>query len=315
MLKKILFYIFLLLLLSWGLQFFIYTGIRKNESGLFDKFNKIFHEENNYDVLFVGSSRAECHFNPKIFDSITGYNSYNIGISGSNNSFTYGIYKAYLSKSKAPKYAIMNIDYQFAHESSDTIYEFPRFFPYLDNEILFNELNKRDKRFFLFKYLPPYAIAFLGDKYFNIALRGYSNNPSSYDEQCYKGFQSINPLNYKDLENEDTCKYKAWILKENSDYLDSIISISKDKNIELIFVVSPLHKNGIKRVKNVGEVISQFGAIAQKNNILFMNYHLDSISNDDTNFADFYHMKNKGATLFSKKFSSDFIRSKGAKTN
>jgi len=96
-LKKIILYFLILSSLAYLVRFILHEGIRKNKVGLFDKFNEVFHQKNYHELIFVGSSRAECHFNPRVFDSITGLNSYNIGVSGSNNSFTYGILKSYLS--------------------------------------------------------------------------------------------------------------------------------------------------------------------------------------------------------------------------
>lgn len=305
-LKKILFYTLLIVVLSWILDLVIFEGIRKNKQGLYDKLNRIFTRENDYDLLIIGSSRAECHFDPKIIDSITAYNSFNIGLSGSNNSFTYGIYKTYLSKSKPPKIVVMNIDFHFAHESSDTIYEFPRYFPYLDNELLFKELKSRDSRFYAFKYLPLYKLAFMGDKYLNIAARGYLDKPGIYDADCYKGFQGINPIQFKDLSKEDSGSYNASILKENIDYLDSIISLTKKMNAEIFFVISPTYVKGSKRIINLDEQLTAFENLAKEREVPFMNFTNDSICYDPTVFADFYHMKKKGAQLFSRQFSYRF---------
>lgn len=305
-LKKIIFYFFVLTALSFVLRFFIHEGLRKNQSGVFDKLNIIFHQTNLHEVLFIGSSRAECHFNTKLFDSITGLKSYNMGISGSNNSFTYGIFKSYLSNHPSPKIAIMNIDFHFAHQGSDTIYEFPRFFPYLDNKVLYDELVKRNKRFFAFKYIPFYSLPFLGEKYLNNCFRGYMNRPSTYDLSMYQGFQYINPIEYKKINYTDTISYTATILKENLDYLDSIIYVCKEKNIKLFFVVSPTHQIVSKRIKNIGDHIGKFQSIAGQNHIPFMNYTNDSICANDKYFADLYHMKKEGADLFTVKFSKDF---------
>lgn len=312
--KKITLYFFLLSGAMFGLRFFIHNGIRHNKAGLFNKFNTVFLQNDYHEVIFVGSSRAECHFDPSVFDSITGLKSYNIGVSGSNNSFTYGILKAYLSNNrKPPKMAIMNIDYHFAHESSDTIYEFPRFFPYLSNEVLYSELVKRDKRFFAFKYVPYYSLPFLGEKYLNVALRGYTGNLSDYDKSCYKGFQFINPIEYKTINHADTVSYSATILKENMDYLDSTIRLCNSKNIQLCFVVSPAHSIVSKRIKNFEEHIGKFKSIADAANVPFLDYSLDSVCVRDEFFADPYHMKLEGARYFSTKFSRDFTGLKIAK--
>ncbi|MDP2385112.1 MAG: hypothetical protein Q8M29_01955 [Bacteroidota bacterium] len=304
--KKIVFYTLLIVILSWLLEYAVLNGIRKNKIGLYNKFNRIFHQQNNYDLLIIGSSRAEGHFNTKIIDSIVGCNSFNIGISGSNNAFTYGIYKTYLSKSKAPKIVVMNIDFHFSHHSSDTIYEFPRYFPYLDNEILYNELKQRDPRFYLFKYMPLYKLAFMGDKYLNIAARGYTGKPGIYDWDCYKGFQAINPIQFKDISKEDTSTYKGIILKENIDYLDSIISISKKNSTKVYIVVSPTYIKGSKRIVNLEEHMKGFEKVAKEREIPFMDYTKDSICYKGNLFADFYHMKKEGAVRFSSKFANDF---------
>ena len=308
LLKKIVFYTLVIVILSWLLEYAVLNGMRKNRIGIYNKFNRIFHQQNKYDLLIIGSSRAEGHFNTKIIDSIVGCNSFNIGISGSNNAFTYGIYKTYLSKSKAPKIVVMNIDFHFSHHSSDTIYEFPRYFPYLDNKLLYNELKQRDSRFVLFKYIPLYKLAFMGDKYLNIAARGYFDKPGIYDFDCYKGFQAINPIQFKDIAKEDSSPYKGTILKENIDYLDSIISISKKNNTKVYIVVSPTYSKGSKRITNLQEHLQGFEKLAKEREIPFMNYTNDTICYDEKLFADFYHMKKEGAARFSLKFSKDFKR-------
>jgi len=305
-LKKTLVYFIALTALAFVLRFFIHEGLRKNQVGLFDKLNTIFHQSTVHELIFVGSSRAECHFNPQIFDSITGLKSYNIGISGSNNSFTYGILKSYLSNRIAPKIIIMNVDFHLANESSDTIYEFPRFFPYLDNQLLFHELAKRDKRFYAFKYIPFFSLPFLGEKYLNTAFRGYTNHPSTYDLSSHHGFQPIHPIEYKKINKADTISRKVAILQENIDYLDSIINLCELKNSKLYFVVSPTHHIASKRIKNSIQHLGVFEALANQRKIPFINYTNDSICSRDELFADFYHMKKEGADIFTTKFSKEF---------
>lgn len=305
--KKIGLYFVILCSLAFLLRFVLHNGMRANQYGLFDKLNTIFHSTVSHELIFFGSSRAECHFNPRIFDSITGINSYNIGITGSNNSFTYGILKSYLSCRETPKMAIMNIDYHFANQGSDTIFEFPRYFPYLDNEVLFHELVTRDKRFYAFKYIPFYSLPFLGDKYLNSAIRGYSGSKSTYDASCYKGFLYINPIEYRKLDVTDTISYNAVLLKENVDYLDSIVNLCKQKQIKLYFVVTPAFSIAISRIKNFDEHIGKFRKVAEENSIPFFNYSNDTICKQESLFAyDPYHMKKEGADLFTKKFSKEF---------
>ncbi|HWY35544.1 MAG TPA: hypothetical protein VNX68_12935 [Nitrosopumilaceae archaeon] len=270
----------------------------------------MFEQKNDYNTLFIGSSRAECHFNPRIFDSITGLNSFNIGISGSNNAFTYGILKSYLLKSTPPSVIIMNIDFHYSNESSDTIYNFPRYFPYLDHPVLYQELQKRDKRFFWFKYFPFYSLAFTGDKYINASLRGYFNVKSPYDESSFKGNQRIIPLQYKNLDSIPATKYKGVILPENLNYLDSIISLSRKIGSQLYFVISPSYFKGTDRIINIRDHIQRFIDLGEKKHIQVWNYTNDSLCTKKELFADFYHMKSEGCDLFTIQFSNDFLNNK-----
>ncbi|HEY1037852.1 MAG TPA: hypothetical protein VGF30_00525, partial [Bacteroidia bacterium] len=122
---------------------------------------------------------------------------------------------------------------------------------------------------------------------------------------CYKGFQAINPIQFKDLSAEDAGSYKASVLKENRDYLDSIILLSRKNKSKLVFVVSPTYIKGSNRIVNRDEQIQVFGAIAKKNNIPFLDYTDDPICSDELLFADFYHMKKEGAQKFSLVFGRD----------
>ena len=304
--KKIITYTVLILILSYGIRFLLHNGIRKNKEGIFAKFNTVFSEKNDYNTLFIGSSRAECHYNPAIFDSITGFNSYNIGMQGSNNAFTYGVLKSYLVNSKAPQLIIMNLDFHFSNESSDTIYAYPRYFPYLQNSVLYSELQKRDKRFFAFKYFPLYSLAHMGDKYLNSSIRGYLGKKSPYDELMHKGNGKILPLNYTDLDTLPTGKYEGGILPENMDYLDSIVRLGNSINAKIYFVISPTYFKGSERITNLTAHLQRFKDFAKTKNIPVWDYTNDTICSQKELFADFYHMKGEGCDLFTRKFSREF---------
>lgn len=296
----------LTLALSYAVRYVVHAGIRKNQQGIFDKFNTIFLKQNSFNTLFIGSSRAECHFNPFIFDSVTHFNSYNIGMQGSNNAFTFGILKSYLVNSKAPERIIMNLDFHFSNESSDTIYAYPRYFPYLGNNVLYHELQQRDKRFFAFKYFPFYSLAHMSDKYLNSSVRGYFHMPGPYDEAMNKGNGKIIPLNYTNLDTLPETPYEGAILPENIAYLDSIIDLSKKLNCKFYLVVSPTYFKGSARIINLTEHLQKFRDLAKSRNIPFMNYTGDSLCYRKELFADFYHMKGEGCDEFTRKFSRDF---------
>ena len=149
--KRAIAYLSISIFIAYLTREVLYKGVRNNKNGEYHKLTAIFQKHNLYNAIFIGSSRAESHFNPQIIDSITHLNSFNIGIAGATMPIILGCLEAYLQNSKSPKYVIMNIDFQSFDRNKDTIYNFPRYFPYLDNDKLYNSLNKLDARFLFFK--------------------------------------------------------------------------------------------------------------------------------------------------------------------
>src|SRR4051812_41780984 len=108
--KRPLIFILISITLLYVVRAIEYTGIRKNEKGEFAKLRVAFEEKNNFDILIIGSSRAECGFYSPLIDSLTGLHSYNIGMTGAAMPFIRSTLEAYLENSKAPRYVILNLD-------------------------------------------------------------------------------------------------------------------------------------------------------------------------------------------------------------
>src|SRR5882762_1000467 len=99
-LKRSLIFILISLALLYVLRAIEYAGIRKNKKGEFAKLNQAFEEKNNFDILVIGSSRAECEFYTPIIDSATGLHSFNIGMTGAVMPLIRATLEAYLVHSK-----------------------------------------------------------------------------------------------------------------------------------------------------------------------------------------------------------------------
>ena len=82
MIKKIVIYFLLTTLFLYGLRKLHYRGLLKQTAGYYEKYNTAFINKNNFNVIFLGSSRAEMHYNTYIFDSLTKQNSFNLSLAG-----------------------------------------------------------------------------------------------------------------------------------------------------------------------------------------------------------------------------------------
>jgi hypothetical protein len=305
LIKKIAIYIIAFICLLFVYRAFLYTGIKKNKEGIFNKYNELFLKEGNtYEVLFLGSSRAEMHFNPKVFDEVTGLNSYNMGISGASPKISLALLKTYCHQHQKPKHIIFNIDYFSLQNDTDRLNDFPRYFPYLRNSHLRNGLNQIDKRFNSFYYNPLHSLPYTQIEYLSAALHGWLTISGKYDTLMYKGYQTSE---LKKINNNDEPKpIYSFISIKNRGYIDSIVLFTKANNIKLTLVTSPVFGGGKKNVINKSDLTNQLKNISYTNHLSYFDY-TDSLNYQNPQlFADYFHLNRNGALKFSQSISLAF---------
>ena len=306
--KKALVWFFIAVALTYVVRELEYYGIRKNKQGLFAKYNTCFVEKNNFDLLIIGSSRAESHFRPDIIDSATGLNSYNAGMPGATLPFMEGTLEAYLENSEAPKYIILNLDYHRFIASEDTIRSFPGYFPYLGNNALYRKFSEQDKRFPFFKWIPFYSMPYFNSRYFDNAMRGYLNIPGKYDTSYIKGYTPI-PVQYNgDLDTVTYKPYSSFLKPASEKSLHAIIDICHKKNIQLIMVMSPIYYRLTESIVNEKDIASDFQKLSDKENFILIDYSLTPICYNKNLFSDEDHLNRLGALQFSRIFVKDLTQ-------
>jgi hypothetical protein len=303
--KRSAIYILGAVLLTYLLREAEYIGIRMNTQGQFDKYNTLFIDSNDYDVIVIGSSRAESHFRSDIIHDSTELKTFNAGLLGATMPFIEGALEAYLENSKAPQYVILNIDYHMFIASDDTIRHFPSYFPYLSNDALYERFTSRDNRFPFFKTIPFYSLPYCGTKYLNASLRGYFNSPGRYDTTFHGGYSPVSLHAEKDLDSIVIEPYSPWLTNSSWESLQRIINLCKAKNMQLIFVYSPLYSRLSKAISNEAQIISRLNSIAAESKIQCMDYHLSRICYHKDYFSDLDHLNRQGAEVFSLEFASD----------
>jgi hypothetical protein len=305
LINRIVTYTIVFICLLFVYRTFLYSGIKKNKEGVFNKYNELFLKEGNtYDVLFLGSSRAEMHFNPKVFDEITGLNSYNMGMSGASPKISLALLKNYCHQHQNPQYIILNIDYFSLQNDTDRLNDFPRYFPYLGNSYLRNQLTQMDNRFNSFYYNPLHSLPYTQIDYLSTSLHGWLNITGKYDTLMYKGYQTSE---LKEINNKDEPKpIYSFISIKNRQYIDSIILFTKANNIKLTLVTSPVLGGGKKNVLNKLSLSNQLKNIAFKNHIHYFDYTDSTKYQDSQLFADHFHLNRQGAIKLTQSISFTF---------
>lgn len=301
--KKIIIYTLITIGLMYFLQWFIYKGLQLNKEGVYHKYSTIFFKKNIYDALILGSSRAEMHYDTSLLDSLTGLNAFNAGVSGASTKMSYVVLKSYLLNSKIPKTIFLEMDFHISHLKTDTIFNFPRYFCYLSNPILYSELKKIDSRFMQFKYNPFYSLPFSGINSLSPAVHGWLGKSANYDFFYEKGFFKNTIVDYYD--HFEIKRFTGDIHPETRQYLDSFIVFAKRNKCQLVLTISPVFKNAETEVLNKKKIINEFENIAFSNHIDFINLSADStISNHQHFFEDNYHMMLNGAQVYTRKIAT-----------
>lgn len=301
--RRIILSVIAVIVLAYAARELLYYGARQNKIGEYNKLNTMFLDSNRYEAIFIGSSRAESHFNPHIIDSITGLNSYNCGLEGATMPFIYSALKAYLVHSEPPRYAILNMDYYVQKENYDRVHRFPRYFPYLSNHELYKGLEERDCRFPYFRWIAFYSMTYYNQKYLNASVRGLTGYQSDFDQGYVQGYAPLPPGPQIMLDTADYSPYTASPAPIFYQSLDSLIQLCKQKNIQLIFACSPLYYRKLNALQNRKELLDRIGQVARANDIPFIDQNFDEIASQKELFNDPYHLNRYGSRLFSLKFA------------
>lgn len=279
------------------LRYVHYQGLLRQSEGYYAKYKTAFFEENDYSVLFLGSSRAEMHYDMYLFDSITHQNSFNLSLRGATPRVAFAVLKAYLLNSKTPEYLFYEIDIHSLNDNTNEIVNFNNYFCFFSNKTLREEFNKIDDRMIHFYYNPYYSFPFTGVENISTSMHGWFKIPNRTDSLYYKGF--VKELLSPNLIFDSVKKFHVLFNVSKRNYLDSIISICKEKNIQLTLITSPIFGGGQVDLLNKAQIIRQLHNIAKINSVNY--YDMSSLPFCDNRnlFVDHHHLNYNGAKKYS----------------
>jgi hypothetical protein len=314
LIRKTALYFLLLCFGLFGFRFLHYKGLLKQLNGFYGKLNVVFLNQNTYNTLFLGSSRAEMHYDIRCIDSLTSWDSYNVSMAGASPMMAFSVLKIYLNRSASPERVFYEVDLNRLSENYSEIYNFNNYFAYLSDPLVRAELASIDRRMNHFYWNPFYSLPYTGLKNISTSLHGWLNLPNDVDALYYRGFM-------KDTINTHM-QYKAsspalvYLSNHNRNYLDSIVGLCKEKNIHLYLLSSPIFSGGQLDMKNKEHVKRQMEFFAKKNRIPYWDLSSLPFCNRRDLFVDNLHLNAKGAELFSQYFVDYFnTKSRGITLN
>lgn len=247
-------------------------------------------EQTKAEVLIFGSSRANHHYHPVIFENELNLTYYNAGRDGSDLLYHTAVLNAVL-KRYTPKLIILDFDAGQFTINPSSYDRLSSLLPYYGNHPEMQSIIDRKSKFEhykLFSTIYPY-----NSMLFTIAVGNTEYNKTRKGDM--KGYVALNrvwnePLQQKTTWNETNLDtIKIGLFKQ-------FIEECNNRKIKLQVVCSPFYV----KYTNEDKSIEIAKSIAKQNNISFLDYTNNKLFlAHPAYFADMGHLNDKGARIFS----------------
>jgi len=256
------------------------------------------------DIIVVGSSTANHHYYPRVFEDKLKMSYYNTGQDGTTILYHYAILLSILKRYN-PKIVILDVDFGEFEKDQDSYDRLSILLPYYyshpELRPIIRSRSPYEKLKLLSKIYP------FNSMIFSVIIRNsYFNEFNFKRKEDDKGYIPINRSWNKPIQvSTNFTKYELDNYK--IDLFKSFIKKCVESNVTLYTVTSPrfiLQHTKDTSLKIVKKITSKF-------NIPFYNYA------DDTSFwkhpeyyADQLHLNNTGAEIFSNKIVEKIIQNR-----
>lgn len=279
------------LILTLGLLDVLYTTVYLQSNGR-SKIDYLYNSNNKtYDVVFLGSSRVNNHFVPKIF-AAHGYKTFNFGITRSRLEESALMLKMMVERNYKIKNLILQVDLNInTNDHSEAIRSL--FMPYLHQSKTIRDHYRNIPEYNELLYIPFYrymhydARVGFREMYFSLVHK----RTNALDNE---GFYPLVSKEGK-MVPADLSKYSP---KRNVAY-EEIKALCKKNHINLIAMTTPMCMSTINRdyFNHIHEVYPEI-------------HNFENAVTEDKYFATCGHMNKAGAEVFTKIVFNAFFKSK-----
>ncbi|MBP4140503.1 hypothetical protein J3S90_01655 [Flavobacterium sp. P4023] len=283
-LVKIIGVLFLSLVILDGLYTLVFLQ-SKNRGKIETVFNS---GPEKYDVIILGSSRANNHFVSQMFED-KGLKTFNFGISGSHLFETSLLLKLMIERKYKIKNIILDADLSIANfKQSEGVSA--KFLPYIHNSNVIKEHFMSEEDFDALYYIPFYRYIKYENKIgfrevFYTAIHKKTNVLENL------GFYSLSKNKKGNMKND----IRALKPIQNK-YYDEIKKICAENHINLIAVMTPMCSNtkGLDYFEKVKKIYPEI-------------HNYENAVEGDQYFSSCGHMNDAGARLFTTRILNDFF--------
>jgi len=288
-LRRFLFYVLKILLLTIVLAFLmdmVYSfAFRQSKNR--GKVGYIYNSEpKEYDVVILGSSRANNHFVTQMFED-KGLQTFNFGMQGSKLFEADLILKLLLERKNKIKNVIIDVDVTLRSEAKSEGTSL-KFLPFLPSSNAIRKQFESEEEFHNLYYIPFYRyLKYEAKNGFREVFFSLINKKS---KELNNG--GYNALSKSENLNPEVLDYAP----QKNKYYEEIRSVCKSNNINLIAIMTPMCEKvaGIEYFQKVNQIYPEI-------------HNYENVVVEDHYFSSCGHMNDNGARIFTARIIKDFF--------
>lgn len=237
------------------------------------------NENQNYNAVFIGSSRVANHIDTYYLDALTGEKNINLGVEGANYADNLLLLKLFVKNKNTAKKIFLQLDHFYEFNEMSAIANSDAL-PFIRNEIVQSHFKKYDKKYFSYYYFPFYRYLSAD---FKIGFREFFMSAINKKPKIDLNYGYIPKLEIGNLKTPE--ELPKTIAKSNI-FVNEIIQLCSENNIELILFCAPFSSN-IKEISYIDKL-----------KMKYPNLYNYSKTMDDISFSNSTHLNNEGAKKF-----------------
>lgn len=274
---------------------------------LYRPFGKVYSNENNYDMAFIGASQIRAGIDTRQIDKLLGTNSCDYSVAGCMSEGKYSMAKAALEMSNL-KTIVFDMSYFSITKTYDE-YIFDEkllYFPLISGINNKFDTAMRDFSFWDDEYDQLYAV--LIHEGTDAWKKVISGKYDTYLER--KGYAPQKVVNVQIKDKRDILKYhdsvqlKADFPSYNLEVLGKAVDMCREKGVRVVVITMPVSQKFLWIGKGWDAYQEAMCDFAKEHDIEYYNFNLmkgySDHFTDTESFLDVEHMSKKGAKEFTK---------------
>lgn len=292
-------------LLALGLDYMISSGLKKTAGHPHQAWREICIGNFASEIVIMGTSRALEHYDPAVIDSITGMQTFNLGMGGYGINVQLMKFHYYCHYNPKPKYIIYDVDYvPLVINCAPHMHQSEQFLPlFYDGAIRHDLLNVG------YSWLDAYIPMTRYWGYQTQNKRGvleYLNIKHYCDYPSYRGhIPDPDPWDASRLQFPDSIS--SHVDEDAKTMFLNFVKECKVTGGQLVFVTSPVYYRYVEMSPDWNQYIAWFDSIAGINHIPYLNYTNHPICQDSTMFNAGVHLTPSGTKIWSESLANDIV--------